>query len=125
MMPSFLALGPNDIAAAAPEICLAAAGCLMVLLDAFAPSARRWFATLSLAAIALSIWFLLRAPYGLSFGGRYETSDLTSAAGLFAAATAAIAILVAKPYLQRTGEEKGEFYALLLWGHLGVSLMTR
>ncbi len=23
------------------------------------------------------------------------------------------------------GEEKGEFYALLLWGHLGVSIMTR
>lgn len=125
MTPSFLAMGPNDFAAAAPEICLAAAGCLLVLLDAFAPSARRWFATLALAAIALSIWFLLRAPYGLSFGGRYETSDLTSAAGLFAAATAAVAILVAKPYLQRTGEEKGEFYALLLWGHLGVSLMTR
>ncbi len=125
MTPSFLAMGPNDVAAAAPEICLAAAGCLLVLLDAFAPSARRWFATLSLAALALSIWFLLEAPYGLSFGGRYETSDLTTAAGLFAAATAAVAILVAKPYLRRTGEEKGEFYALLLWGHLGVSLMTR
>jgi NADH-quinone oxidoreductase subunit N len=34
-------------------------------------------------------------------------------------------VLVAKPYLERTGEEKGEFYALLLWGHLGVSLMVR
>ena len=118
-------MGPNDLSASAPEICLAAAGCLLVLLDAFTPSARRWFATLSLAAIALSIWFLLRAPYGLSFSGRYETSDLTSAVGLFAAAAAAVAILVAKPYLKRTGEEKGEFYALLLWGHLGVSLMTR
>ena len=125
MTPSFLSMGPNDLAAAAPEICLAATGCLIVLLDAFAPSARRWLATLSLAAIALSIWFLLAAPHGLSFGGRYETSDLTSAAGLFAGATAAVAILVAKPYLKRTGEEKGEFYALLLWGHLGVSLMTR
>jgi len=39
--PSFLAMGPNDLAAAAPEICLAAAGCLLVLLDAFARSSRR------------------------------------------------------------------------------------
>ena len=39
--------------------------------------------------------------------------------GLFLGGSAAVAILVAKPYLQRTGEEKGEFYALLLWGHLG------
>ncbi len=37
----------------------------------------------------------------------------------------ALAILVAKPYLGRTGEERGEFYALLLWGHVGVSLLTR
>jgi NADH-quinone oxidoreductase subunit N len=125
VIPSFLSFGPNDLAAAAPEIALAAAGCVVVLLDAFAPSARRWLATLSLLGVAASLWFLAAAPHGLSFGGRYETSDLTVAAGLFAAATVTIAILVAKPYLQRTGEEKGEFYALLLWGHLGVSLMTR
>ena len=125
MTPSFLSFGPNDLAAAAPEIVLAAAGCVMVLLDAFAPSARRWFATLSLAGIAASTWYLVRAPIGPAFAGRYETSDLTIAAGLFAAATAAVALLVAKPYLQRTGEEKGEFYALLLWGHLGVLLMIR
>jgi len=123
--PSFLTLAPNDLAAAWPETCLAAAGCLIVLLDAFAPSARRWFATLSLAAIALSIWFLLAAPPGLSFSGRYETSDLTAAAGLFAGATAAVAVLVARPYLERVGQVKGEFYALLLWGHLGVLLMAR
>jgi NADH-quinone oxidoreductase subunit N len=123
--PSFLSFGPNDLAAAAPEIVLAAAGCVMVLLDAFAPSARRWFATLSLASIAASTWYLVRAPIGPAFAERYETSDLTIAAGLFAAATAAVALLVAKPYLQRTGEEKGEFYALLLWGHLGVLLMIR
>ena len=125
MSPSFLSLGPNDLAAAMPEIVLTAAGCAMVLLDAFAPSTRRWLATFSLAAIAAATWFLVVAPRGVSFSGRYETSDLTVAAGLFAAATAAIAVLVSKPYLQRTGEEKGEFYALLLWGHLGVSLMIR
>jgi NADH-quinone oxidoreductase subunit N len=122
---SFVAFGPDELAAAAPEIVLAAAGCVMILLDAFAPAARRWLATLSLAAIAGATWLLVSAPRGVSFAGRYETSDLTVAAGLFAAATAVVAILVAKPYLQRTGEEKGEFYALLLWGHLGVSLMTR
>ncbi|HEU5249039.1 MAG TPA: NADH-quinone oxidoreductase subunit N [Thermoanaerobaculia bacterium] len=125
MTPSFLSFGPDELAACGPEIVLAAAGCLVVLLDAFAPSSRRWLATLSLAAIAVSAWFLLAAPSGVTFSGRYETSTLTVAVGLFAAATAAIAVLVAKPYLQRTGQERGEFYALLLWGHLGVSLMMR
>lgn len=125
MNPSFLPFGPDELAACGPEIVLAAAGCLIVLLEAFAPFSRRWMATLSLASIALSAWFLTAAPHGVTFAGRFETSDLTVAVGLFAAATAAIAILVAKPYLQRTGQERGEFYALLLWGHLGVSLMTR
>jgi NADH-quinone oxidoreductase subunit N len=122
---NLLQFGPDDLAAIAPEITLAAAGGLIVLLDAFAPSTRRWFATLSLAAIAGSLSFLLSAPVGATFAGRLETSALTEAAGLFLGATAALAILVAKPYLERAGEEKGEFYALLLWGHLGVSLMTR
>ena len=123
---SFLQFTPADLEAIAPEAVLAAMGGLIVLLEAFAPAAtRRWFATLSLAAIAGSLYFLLRAPAGTSFAGRYDTSALTVAVGLFLGATAAIAVLVAKPYLQRTGEEKGEFYALLLWGHLGVSLMTR
>ncbi len=116
---------PNDLAAILPEITLAAAGCLLVLLDAFLPRTRTWFATLSLAAIAASLWFLLQAPPGTAFGGRLETSALTSVFGIFLAGTAAIAVLVAKSYLSRSASEQGEFYALLLWGHLGVSLMTR
>jgi NADH-quinone oxidoreductase subunit N len=117
--------GPEELAAVAPEIILAAAGCLLILLDAFAPRTRSWFATISLAAIAGSLYELLHAPPGTSFGGRLETSLLTSLVGVFLGGTAAVAVLVAKPYLRRTGQERGEFYALLLWGHLGVSLLTR
>src|SRR5207249_2617005 len=100
-------------------------GCVILLLEAFAPRARRWFATLSLAGIAGSLYFLVRAPLGPSFGGRYDTSTLSVLVGLFLGGSALLTILVAKPYLERAGEENGEFYALLLWGHLGVSLMTR
>ncbi len=120
-----LAFGPAELAAAAPELVLAAAGCLLILLEAFAPRSRSWFATISLAAIAGYVFLLLRAPIGTTFDARLETSVLTSVVGLFLAGTAIVAILVAKPYLLRTGEERGEFYALLLWGQLGVSLMTR
>lgn len=116
---------PNDLAAIAPEIILTAAGCLLALLDAFLPRSRSWFATVSLAAIAASLWLLLQAVPGTSFNGRFETSALTSVFGIFLAGTAAIAVLVTKSYLARCGEESGEFYALLLWGHVGVSLMTR
>lgn len=124
-MTGLIRVGPDELAAVMPETILAATGCLLVLLDAFAPRLRAWFATLSLAGIAASLYYLLRAPAGASFGGRLETSALTSLVGIFIAATAVIAVLVAKPYLRRTGEERGEFYALLLWGHVGVSLLVR
>ena len=125
MTAPLIQFGQAELAAIAPEIALTAAGCLVLLLEAFAPAARRWFATLSLAGIAVSLWFLIHAPAGLTFGGRFETSTLTLIVGLYLGGTAAIAVLVARPYLQRNGEEKGEFYALLLWGQMGVSLMTR
>jgi NADH-quinone oxidoreductase subunit N len=122
---TFVQFTRADMAAIAPETALAVAGCVILLLEAFAPKLRRWFASVALLGVAASLFFLARAPFGTSFGGRLETSTLTLLVGLFLGGCAALAILVAKPYLERSGEEKGEFYALLLWGHLGVSLMTR
>jgi NADH-quinone oxidoreductase subunit N len=114
-----------DFMSVLPEIILAAAGCLILLLEAFAPRLRRSFSTIALLGIGASLYALIQAPYGTTFGGRFETSSLTLLIGLFLGASAGLAVLVAKPYLERAGQEKGEFYALLLWGHLGVSLMTR
>jgi NADH-quinone oxidoreductase subunit N len=122
---SFVQFTRADLAAIAPETALAVVGCVILLLEAFAPAMRRWFASIALLGVAASLFFLARAPIGTAFGGRLETSTLTLLVGLFLGGCAALAILVAKPYLERAGEEKGEFYALLLWGHLGVSLMTR
>jgi NADH-quinone oxidoreductase subunit N len=125
MNTSFVQLSQADWLSILPEVALASAGCLILLLEAFLPSLRRWFATLALAGVAASLYFLMAAPPGVTFDGRFETSPLTWLMGLFLGGSAAVAILVAKPYLERTGDEKGEFYALLLWGHLGVSLMIR
>jgi NADH-quinone oxidoreductase subunit N len=125
MTNTFVQLTHSDWLSIAPEVVLALTGCLILLLEAFAPALRRWFATLSLAGVAGSIYAMLAAPAGTTFNGRFETSPLTALMGLFLGGSAVVAILVAKPYLQRAGEEKGEFYALLLWGHLGVSLMVR
>src|SRR5262245_2681968 len=125
MTPSFVQFARADFCAILPEMILAAAGCVILLLEAFAPQLRRFFSTVALAGIGAALYALVRVPYGTTFGGRFESSPLTLLVGLFLGGSAALAILVAKPYLERSGEEKGEFYALLLWGHLGVSLMTR
>jgi NADH-quinone oxidoreductase subunit N len=125
MTGTFVQMSQADWLSILPEVVLAATGCVILLLEAFAPALRRWFATLALAGVAASLYFLLAAPHGTTFDGRFETSGLTALMGLFLGGSAAVAILVAKPYLERSHDEKGEFYALLLWGHLGVSLMVR
>jgi NADH-quinone oxidoreductase subunit N len=125
LSPDLIHFTDADLAAIAPEIVLTAAGALLVLLDAFLPRVRAWFATLSLAALAASLWFLFQTPPGTTFGGRYETSALTSVLGIFLGGTAAVAVLIAKSYLARNREEQGEFYALLLWSQVGALLMTR
>ena len=106
MTGTFVAFTRADWLAIAPEVVLAAAGCAILLLEAFAPALRRWFATLSLAGVAASLYFLLNGPSGTTFGGRFESSPLTTLVGLFLGGSAALAILVAKPYLERTGEER-------------------
>ncbi len=125
MTESFVHFTHADLVSIAPEIALVAAGCLVLLLEAFAPSWRRASATIALAGVAASLYFLVDTPLGTTFGGRFATSPLTVLMGLFIGAAAGLAILIARPYLERTGEERGEFYALLLWGHVGVSLMIR
>ena len=61
-MTGLVRFGPEELAAVLPAIVLAATGCLLILLDAFAPRMRSWFPPLSLTGIAGSLYFLLRAP---------------------------------------------------------------
>jgi NADH-quinone oxidoreductase subunit N len=125
MTPGLIKFTHAELVAIAPEIALIAAGCLILLVEAFAPRLRRWLATIALLGVAASLYYLVQVPFGVTFDGRYDTSLLSVLVGLYLSATAVIAILVARPYLERAGEERGEFYALLLWGHAGVLMMTR
>lgn len=55
MTGTLIQFGQADFEAIRPEIVLAAAGCLLVLLEAFAPRLHDWFATIALAAVAVSL----------------------------------------------------------------------
>jgi NADH-quinone oxidoreductase subunit N len=124
------ALSPGDLASVAPEIVLSVAGCILLLLEAFAPSSRRAFAAISILAIGGYLLLLERIPMGTSFGGTFDGSILARAFGLFAGLAAVLTLLIARPYLDTASQsgwtpEGGEFYPLLLWGVVGISLMAR
>ena len=119
-----------DVRSALPEIALAGAGCLLLLLEAFLPAARRAFAAVSILAAGAYMVLLERIPARDAFGGSFDGSLLAHTFGLFLGTAAVLTLLVARPYLERAAAaglivSDGEFYPLLLWGVVGVSLMAR
>jgi NADH-quinone oxidoreductase subunit N len=123
-------VAPGDLAAVRPEIVLAAAGCALLVLEAFAPSVRRAFAAVAILSVGGYLWTLEQLGGGTAFGGTLDASPLAQAFGLFLGLTAILTLLIARPYLERAetagiAREGGEFYALVVWGVAGVSLMAR
>ena len=119
-----------DARAALPEAVLAGAGCLLLLLEAFLPATRRGFAAISILAAGGYMVLLEKIPPGRSFGGTFDGSIFAHAFGLFLGLATVLTLLVARPYLERAVgagllASDGEFYPLLLWGAVGLSLMAR
>lgn len=115
----------QDVAAIAPEIALTVAGCVLLLLEAFAPSLRRTFHWLGLAAVGYASWLVATMPSGSSFSGLIEATPITA---LFAQAVllaTGLGLLVAPGYLLRERLLVGEYPALLLWCGAGLLLLIR
>ncbi len=114
-----------DLATLAPEITLAAAGSLILLLEAFTPGLRRAFTGLSVLAVVLAGWFVWGLPAGSSFGGLIESTPLTGLGSTIVLATAVLALLASQSYLLRERILSGEYHALMLWAVTGMLLMLR
>jgi NADH-quinone oxidoreductase subunit N len=124
-----------------PEIIVAGTAIVILLMDAMWPSRdQRLAAGLSLlglagaAAASIRIWLTID---DLVAGGRPEAAASAPVLGgmvagdkysvffrLVVLASAAVAVLLGYHYLRRTGEARGEFYALLLFATSGMTLLT-
>lgn len=115
-----------DLASITPELLLSASGCLILLLEAFAPRLRPAFTGLSVAACAIAAWaaWSLVAP-GPSFGGLLVADRLTAVGSGIVLASAALALLASQGFLQRESILGGEYHALFLWSAAGMLLMLR
>jgi NADH-quinone oxidoreductase subunit N len=109
-----------------PEIILSAGGMLLILLAAIAPRARGIVAPLALMFFIGTAWTESLFPHtGTYFGGTYEISLITMIFDLTFLLAGILATLFARDYLDREGIETGEFYALLLWGTVGMMMMAK
>src|SRR5260370_32193165 len=112
-----------------PEIILSLGGMLLILWDAFLPKLRASVAPLALIIFIGAVWseklVVNFAGYGTYFGGTYEVSPITRIFDITFLLAAILAPLFAREYLDREGIQGGEFYALLMWGTVGMMMMAK
>ena len=112
-------LEPGWVNAILPELVLAIGGMVMLFVKgrASAPSA--------LILLILTAWSERLVLPGTFFGGTYQVGGLTRLFDVTFVLAAILATLFSSDYLEREGIEGGEFYALLLWGTVGMMMMAK
>jgi NADH-quinone oxidoreductase subunit N len=119
-------LEPNWVIAILPEIVLAVGGMFIILFDAFAPRAKGVLAPLALIIFLAASWSEnVFDGVGIFFGGTYEISLITRIFDLTFLLAGMLALLFARDYLDRENLEDGAFYALLMWGTVGMMMMAK
>ena len=119
----------SSLAVAVPEICLAAAICVILLVDVFAGERRRGL-TPTLTLLALAVGAGLTVQYGhvtqrtVLFEGMYVADELGFALKLAAFLFVAVALLYSRTYLENRSILRGEYYVLALTALLGIFVLV-
>ena len=118
-----------DIFRILPEVILTLTGVLVMLLDATLPPgwARRplgWVAALGTTfALWASLW-QLSLPQGTGFYSTVETSAFTIFFHVLICGIVLVALLLSLDTLPEESHHQGEFYALIVFGAVGMCLLT-
>jgi NADH-quinone oxidoreductase subunit N len=120
-----------DLVPILPELALAGMGIVILLWDAIRPIRdQQVLAALALVGIAgagaVTVWqWVAPSSEGLTvLGGMIAVDRYALFFRLVILASAAIAVLFSGHYLTRTGEGRGEYYALLLFATSGMTLLS-
>ena len=118
-----------DIYRILPEVVLTITGVLVMLIDAsLAPSrARRglgWLAAIGTAvAIWVSVW-QLSLPTGTGFSETVETSPFTVFFHVLICGIVLVTLLLSLDTLPENSHHQGEYYALVVFGAVGMCLLS-
>src|SRR6516165_7760491 len=110
-----------------PEIILTLTGILVMLIDASLPVgwARRplgWVAAIgTTVALWSSVW-QLNLTAGTAFSGTVETSPFTVFFHVLICGIVLVAILLSMDTLPEASHHQGEYYALMIFGAVGMCL---
>ncbi len=116
-----------NYAAAAPEIFLGLAICVVLMADVFLRDDQRnvtyVLAMLALIGTAAVTALLPVTSTVVTFSGSFVTDPASGVLKLFAYITTGVTFLYSREYLQNNGLLKGEFFVLGLFGLLGIMIM--
>ena len=117
-----------SILPAIPEMALAVAICLILLLDVYGGASKRGLtATATLVALAITAW--LTFTYGeveqrtVLFNGLYVADRLSVFLKLASMLSVGISLFYSQAYLQRRSIVGGEYYVLALTTLLGICVL--
>ncbi|MGA8671775.1 MAG: NADH-quinone oxidoreductase subunit N [Terracidiphilus sp.] len=122
-------MNPGDSFRILPEIILTLTGVLVMLIDASLPQSwhRRalgWVAALgTTVALWASLW-QLSLPVGTGFYGTVETSPFTVFFHVLICGIVLVALLLALDTLPADSHHQGEYYALVVFGAVGMCMLT-
>ncbi|HEX5949167.1 MAG TPA: NADH-quinone oxidoreductase subunit NuoN [Actinomycetota bacterium] len=113
-----------------PELILAGVAMLILLVDAARPSRGRSMAVVAFvgimaaAAVVVRQWLVPAADELTVLGGMVAVDRYALFFRLVILGCAALGVLLGAHYLERTGEGRGEYYALLLFATSGMTLLA-
>jgi NADH-quinone oxidoreductase subunit N len=118
-----------DIYRVLPEVILTLTGVLVMLIDASLPprSARRWLGWVAALGTTLALWgslWQLSLPEGTGFSGTVETSAFTVFFHVLICGIVLVSLLLSMDTLPEKSHHQGEFYALIVFGAVGMCLLT-
>ena len=119
----------SDIFRILPEVILTLTGVLVMLLDAALPPhwARRPLGWVSAFGTTIALWgslAQLSLPERTGFSGTVETSAFTVFFHVLICGVVLVALLLSLDTLPEDSHHQGEFYALMVFGAVGMCLLT-
>ncbi len=112
-----------------PEVILTLTGVAVMLLDASLPSPfpRRYLGVVATLGTMFALWgslFQLSLPEGTGYSGTVETSAFTVFFHVLICGIVLVALLLSLDTLPEDSHHQGEFYALIVFGAVGMCLLT-
>jgi NADH-quinone oxidoreductase subunit N len=112
---------------AAPEIFLASAACVILLLDLFIPGAdRRWTGALSIISLIATALIAATQPVAervVALGGLFELDRMAQVLKVVTLSSVAVVFVYSTDYLKGRVMLKGEYYVLGLFATVGAMVL--